>query len=112
MITVWTGTIVVNPRFVSLPADNMLIVQRSTRAPINMRSFSSADRLKSPDWIVLSLMSLYRCSCLRSSDSDQRTDALHLKNLPIEMEILRDKELEVQESGVDQLLRDVLYCDI
>jgi hypothetical protein len=33
-------------------------------------------------------------------------------NLPIEMEILRDEELEIQETGLDKFLRNVLDSDI
>ena len=34
------------------------------------------------------------------------------KNLPVEMEILRDEDLEIHETGFHQFLRNVLDCDI
>ena len=39
-------------------------------------------------------------------------DPCSQRNSPVEMEILRDEELKVQETGVGQLLCNVLDCDV
>jgi hypothetical protein len=59
---------------------------------------------------MLSRMASYRCSwleCHSASVNQRERGSIFRKALPVEMGILRDKELEIQETRVDKFLRDV-----
>ena len=113
MMMVWTGTSSVNPQAMSLPADNMLVVHNMTRASNTRLSLSTIVSWNCEDSITLSEMASYKCSCLGYRPVQVNEWEICTRgSLPIVMEIPRDEEPKIQESGIDQFLCNIFDRDV
>ena len=93
--------------------DSMLSVHRMTREPASRLSTPTLSSTKSSDRITFRSIFSYRCSCLHSRiESLLMTWITRKAHAPIEMKVLRDKQLEVVETHFRQLFSNVLDGNI